>query len=114
WWTAHRIAWLLVAISSALIAAVAGVMWTARRRLREQAAHRAMAEAEFTAILAERNRMAREIHDTLAQGLVATSVQLRLAKKTSTTSPESLSQHLDAAQQLVRSSLEEARKSIWN
>ena len=86
----------------------------ARRRLNEQRRQRAMAEAEFAAILSERNRVAREIHDTLAQGLVATSVQLRLAKKMSSTSPDSLGQHLDSAQQLVRSSLEEARKSIWN
>ena len=73
-----------------------------------------MAEAEFTAILSERNRLAREIHDTLAQGLVATSVQLRLAKKQAAGAPDSLHQNLDTAQQLVRSSLEEARNSIWN
>jgi signal transduction histidine kinase len=73
-----------------------------------------MAEAEFAAILSERNRMAREIHDTLAQGLVATSVQLRLAKKKCAGQDGGAGQYIDAAQQLVRDSLEEARNSIWN
>ena len=35
-------------------------------------------EAQFNAVLAERNRIAREIHDTLAQGFVAVSLQLEL------------------------------------
>jgi signal transduction histidine kinase len=73
-----------------------------------------MAEAEFAAILSERNRMAREIHDTLAQGLAATSVQLRLAKKQCSNPADGAAQYIDAAQQLVRESLEEARNSIWN
>ena len=50
------------------------------------------------AILEERNRLAREIHDTLAQGLVATSVHLRLAKKQINGAPPSLQHHLDSAQ----------------
>jgi signal transduction histidine kinase len=58
--------------------------------------------------------MAREIHDTLAQGLVATSVQLQLAKKHIADPATPLGRHLDTAQQLVRGSLEEARGSIWN
>jgi signal transduction histidine kinase len=90
------------------------VMWTAQGRLRDQKNRRAMAEAEFAAILSERNRMAREIHDTLAQGLVAISVQLRLAKKQIAAGGLAVAHHLDNAQQLVRESLEEARNSIWN
>jgi signal transduction histidine kinase len=114
WWTLKHIIVLLglLAAGSSLVTGV--VMWLARRRLLEQERQRAMAEAEFAAILSERNRMAREIHDTLAQGLVATSLQLRLARKRAAGDPESLNRHLDAAQQLVSGSLEEARNSIWN
>ena len=114
WWTAERRMWTASAIAGALLLTVAGVVLAARRRLREQAARRAMAEAEFSAILAERNRMAREIHDTLAQGLVATSVQLELVKSDLPSAPESVVRHLEQAHQLVRSSLQEARNSIWN
>ena len=114
WWTSGHISLLLGVVAGALLLVTGIVTLFARHRLNEQKHQRAMAEAEFAAILSERNRMAREIHDTLAQGLVATSVQLRLAKKQTAGTSEALNQHLDAAQQLVRGSLEEARNSIWN
>jgi signal transduction histidine kinase len=114
WWTSGHIALLLGVVSGALLLVTGVVTLLARRRLNEQRHQRAMAEAEFAAILSERNRMAREIHDTLAQGLVATSVQLRLAKKQTAGASEALNQYLDTAQQLVSGSLEEARNSIWN
>ncbi|TAK98262.1 MAG: sensor histidine kinase [Verrucomicrobia bacterium] len=114
WWTPRRVAIALALVTAALLLSVGVIVLVGRRRLKEQAHRREMAEAEFAAILTERNRVAREIHDTLAQGLTATSVQLRLAKKTSELDNERLQHHLDAAQQLVGDSLEEARNSIWN
>ena len=45
-------------------------------------------EAQFNAVLAERNRIAREIHDTLAQGFVAVSLQLELASRKLEQSPD--------------------------
>jgi len=114
WWTPGRVILVLGIVSGALLLVTGVVTMLSRRRMREQAQQRAMAEAEFTAILSERNRVAREIHDTLAQGLVATSVQLRLARKEANGAPESSIRHLEVAQQLVSGSLEEARNSIWN
>ena len=40
-------------------------------------------ESRFRAVLAERTRIAREIHDTLAQGFVGISVQLELPRRCS-------------------------------
>lgn len=114
WWTPSHIILVFGVVACASILVTAMVMLAARRRLREQAVQRAMAEAEFTAILSERNRVAREIHDTLAQGLAATSVQLALAKKNVNGASEALGHHLEAAHELVRESLAEARDSIWN
>ena len=114
WWTPGHVILVLGVVTGGLLLATGVGALFARRRLNEQEHQRAMAETEFSAILSERNRMAREIHDTLAQGLVATSVQLRLAKKLADGGPAKFHQHLDAAQQLVRGSLEEARNSIWN
>lgn len=70
-------------------------------------------EREFQAVLAERTRIAREIHDTLAQGFVAVSVQLELIGQLMHTSSSAAREQLARAQQLVRSSLDEARTSIW-
>ena len=70
-------------------------------------------ESRFNAVLAERNRIAREIHDTLAQGFVAVSVQLQIVGRTLSQSSEVARRHLDQAQELVRSGLDDARRSIW-
>lgn len=69
---------------------------------------------QYDAVMAERNRIAREIHDTLAQGFVGVSVQLELARRLMSTSFESASEVLQQAQALVQDSLAEARRSIWN
>lgn len=70
-------------------------------------------KAEFAAVLAERGRIAREIHDTLAQGFVGIGVQLETVAKLQSVSAELARQHLDRARILVRSSLAEARRSVW-
>jgi signal transduction histidine kinase/ligand-binding sensor domain-containing protein len=90
-----------------LAAAVGIVVLLLRLRLRR-------AEGEFRAVLGERNRIAREIHDTLAQGYVGISVQLEVLsellrhKKT-----EAAAEHLDLTRGYVREGLADARQSIW-
>jgi ligand-binding sensor domain-containing protein/signal transduction histidine kinase len=71
-------------------------------------------EAQWGAVLAERGRLAREIHDTLAQGFVGISVQLELVARLLASSREAAVEHLDQARALVRASLSEARSSIWD
>ncbi len=75
-------------------------------------------EAQWGAVLAERGRLAREIHDTLAQGFVGISVQLELVARLMAGSRDAalqqVSEHLDQARDLVRASLAEARSSIWD
>jgi signal transduction histidine kinase len=114
WWTHERMIWTLGTIAGTSMLMVAGVIFAARSRLKQQLLRRAMAEAEFSAILKERNRMAREIHDTLAQGLGAISMQLELAKGEINGGHDSVKRHLETAHGLVRSSLNDARTSIWN
>jgi len=71
-------------------------------------------ESQFNAVLAERNRIAREIHDTLAQGFVAVSVQLEVVARMLSTSADAAREHLEQARALTRECLAEARSSIWN
>ncbi|HEX4770941.1 MAG TPA: two-component regulator propeller domain-containing protein [Bryobacteraceae bacterium] len=70
-------------------------------------------QAEYAAVLGERNRIAREIHDTLAQGFVAVSVQLEIVARLLSTSVEAAKAQLDETRALVRQSIAEARQSIW-
>jgi signal transduction histidine kinase/ligand-binding sensor domain-containing protein len=68
---------------------------------------------QYDAVLAERNRIAREIHDTLAQGFVAVSVQLELISQALLTSKETAQKLLAQAQASVQEGLADARRSIW-
>ena len=65
------------------------------------------------AILKERTRMARDIHDTLAQGFTGVIVQLEAAEEaTSKNQAVKASGHLNRAGDLARESLREARRSV--
>jgi signal transduction histidine kinase/ligand-binding sensor domain-containing protein len=93
----------------ALLLATAMGMIVLMLRLR---LHRA--EGEFRAVLGERNRIAREIHDTLAQGYVGISVQLEvLSELLRHNRAEAAARHLDLTRGYVREGLAEARQSIW-
>jgi len=113
WWTPQHIIWVLGIAVGALLLAGAGVTWTHRRDRREQALARLKSEAEFAAVFNERNRMARELHDTLAQGLGTISLQLEVVKRKLPADSEARGA-LEEARVLARSNLAEARNAIWN
>ena len=70
-------------------------------------------QSEQAAVLEERNRMARDIHDTLAQGLTGVIVQLQAAEDaTSKGCKKDARHHLQSAQDLARLGLNEARRSV--
>lgn len=91
-----------------LLLALAGtILLVLRRRLR-------VAEREFSVVLGERSRIAREIHDTLAQGYVGVSVQLELlAELLRLQKLETAARQLDTTREYVREGLADARQSIW-
>jgi signal transduction histidine kinase len=72
-------------------------------------------QAQFQAVLAERNRVAREIHDTLAQSFVGVSVQLELTSQLLALSQtDAATRQIGQTRAYVREGLAEARRSIWN
>lgn len=64
------------------------------------------------AILDERNRMAREIHDTLAQAFTGISLQLEAARNILSTQPEAIQERLLRAKNLAHEGIIEARRSV--
>ena len=62
----------------------------------------------------ERNRLAREIHDTLAQGLAAITLQLETADALLDADPKRAAQALRQALTLARANLDDARRSVMD
>ncbi len=71
-------------------------------------------QAQFEAVLAERSRLSREIHDTLAQDFAGISLQLESAAETLQADPSSARRHVDRARSLAHDGLAEARRSVWD
>ncbi len=94
-----------------------GELAEANRRLEESMAENAalharlVGQARAAGVVEERQRLAGEIHDTLAQGLTAIVAQLEAAEQ-ARHRPEEWSRHLTQARSLARSSLTEARRSV--
>ena len=100
----YQTAWFYALLLAAIAAIILLLM---RLRLRH-------AEGEFRAVLGERSRIAREIHDTLAQGYVGVSAQLELlAELLRLGKLDEAAKHLDLTRRYVREGLAEARQSIW-
>lgn len=114
-----------MAIGPALGAAVAvAVVWgyqalyreseQRRQLIEELTATRAdLASAQHTAgVLAERERLAREIHDTLAQGLSSIQLLLRAAERALPGAPQNAARFVDQARQAAVDNLAEARRFV--
>lgn len=71
-------------------------------------------EARFNAVLEERARLAREMHDTVVQDVVGISTQLEAIAALQQQAPEQAAAQFDEARRQARESVEEARRAVWN
>jgi ligand-binding sensor domain-containing protein/anti-sigma regulatory factor (Ser/Thr protein kinase) len=67
-----------------------------------------------SAVSDERRRIAGEIHDHLAQGFSGIAIQVDAAMRRLDRSPQLARPHLQVARDVAVSSLDEARRSVWN
>jgi PAS domain S-box-containing protein len=88
---------------------IAIVRDVSERREAQETLHQQMREL---AVLGERNRISREIHDTLAQSLTGIIWQVNAATVISKNLDEKLTQSLERVKVLARESLQEARRAI--
>lgn len=75
---------------------------------------RKTAEVQFRAVLAERTRLARDLHDTLEQTLAGIALRLNTAAKLSRRDPEASDTHLQLARNWLHQSQVGLRRSIWD
>jgi ligand-binding sensor domain-containing protein/signal transduction histidine kinase len=100
----YRTEWFVALCIVALAATTWGVYWLHVRSIRRQ----------FAAVLEERGRVAREMHDTLIQGCVGVSTLLEAASHAKEISPNLSGELLDRARSEVRAAVDEARLAVWN
>ena len=74
---------------------------------------RLIEQAQKTGISQERQRLAHEIHDTLAQGFTSIVMKLEAAEETLPPNLTSTQRYLDQARRIARESLSEARRLMW-
>jgi len=70
--------------------------------------------AKQSAVLEERNPLAGEIHDSLAQSFTGITMQLEMAKEIVTDKDNELLGYVERANDLARFGLSEARRSVWS
>jgi signal transduction histidine kinase len=70
-------------------------------------------QSRQAAVLEERNRLAREIHDTLAQAFTGMLIQLGVAQRIAKRQPEEAWSLIEHVRELARQGLAEARRSVW-
>lgn len=112
WWNFRRVVWLLGITAGVLLIALAWVV-VLGRRVREQMAV-IRQKLRSGAVLEERNRIARELHDTLEQELAGITMQLDLAVDCFEQAPPVAQRALETARNMSRHSMVGARRSVWD
>ena len=116
WLTTGR---LLVVLAS-LFATLLGILaWAVMLRVVARRTARALYRAEIANAAAElrldeRTRLAAELHDSVAQNLTGISMQIAAARSARLVSPDDEEKHLAVAERMMRSSLSELRRCIWD
>ncbi len=114
--------WILIGIFSIAFGSLFGlwidsIIKQSRERLRlieelEETRKELADEERRAGILEERGRLAREIHDTLAQGFISIVTHLEAAEENLPSGTKPVERHLDRAKRSARDNLVEARRLV--
>lgn len=112
WWNLRHALWLLGITGGVLLVVIVWVVVLGRRLQEQMAVIRQ--KLRSSAVLEERNRIARELHDTLEQELAGITMQLDLAVDCFQQVPGVAQHALETARDMSRHSMVEARRSVWD
>jgi signal transduction histidine kinase len=96
---------------SCIFVLLLGTIWTEEQKSRQKA-ERLTQQVETLAVDLERNRIARDIHDTLGHSLTSLDVQIELAQRLQATEPERAQQSIDLAKKLSSQALDNVRQAL--
>jgi signal transduction histidine kinase len=134
WWTPRRLLAGLGALFAVLVVAVSWTLMVAKKNSDLEKAHdflelrvqertkqlkvemtaRKESQVQFKATLAERTRLAQELHDKLQQSMTGIGLQLDAVTKLFRREPDNAFRHLGLARNLMAQSQVELRRSIWD
>jgi signal transduction histidine kinase len=100
----YQTAWFYALSTLLLLTMVASAFLLHRRRLHQR----------FEAVLTERNRLAREMHDTLIQGCIGVSTLLEAAQNTAQSFPDKSRLLVERATVQNKETIDEARYAVWD
>lgn len=110
WWSKRRLGLAFAALSIILVLA-GGWIWILRRTVAQQTKV-IVAQTRAEATLEERDRIARELHDSLEQRLAGTTILLDAAARAMIDQADAARSHLDTARAMLRHSLDEAQRAV--
>ncbi|AXC13640.1 two-component system sensor kinase [Acidisarcina polymorpha] len=100
WWTTARLVNLSIALGAVAAVILVLLFYVQLKRWKMET------------VLHERERLARDIHDTLAQSFTGIGFQLQVIRRSVANKEDSALHHVDVARRLVQFSHREARKSL--
>lgn len=112
WWTPRRLLAALVVTGALAVVGITGT-WILRRQVRRQL-DLIGSKLRSEAIVEERDRMARELHDTLEQQLSGVALQLDSLDHSVHENPAGALETLSLARRMLRFTRAEARRSVWD
>jgi len=100
----YRTAWFL----GCCLLSLAATVWGGHKfRMRQ-------VHSRFQAVLTERNRLAREMHDTLIQGCAGVSALLEAHSSLGDSEPSAKEDLLSCVRTQLRTTINEAREAVWD
>ncbi len=98
-------------VGNCIFVLLLGSIWVEEQKSRQKA-ERLTQQVETLAVDLERNRIARDIHDTLGHSLTSLDVQIELAQRLQSTEPERAQKSIDLAKQLSSQALDNVRQAL--
>lgn len=112
WWTPRHLAMVAGGLAIVLLGSLAWALILRRQVLRQMGV--ISGKLRLEAVSEERNRIARDLHDTLEQQLVGVALQLDGAEKTIQSDNKPALELVRIAGRMLRHTRLEARRSVWD
>jgi signal transduction histidine kinase len=103
--------WIISYFGVCIFVLVLGNVWVEEQKSRQRA-NLLTQQVENLAVDLERNRIARDIHDTLGHSLTSLDVQIELAQRLQATEPERAQISIDLAKKLSSQALDNVRQAL--